>query len=158
MNGEQQRSNMTERRKKPGRPATRAKAARAVTATRRTDARPAKKTAKKAVKKKVAKRVKAAPKLSAEQAAAKKALEKQVKGISREIDKAEREAKKALRSAEKRYRGVLGQLKSDRAKLQQRLKTLAAQGENAFDEIKIGVEGAYRELSEAVVKAYGHFK
>ncbi|MDR3498274.1 MAG: hypothetical protein P4L72_03505 [Parvibaculum sp.] len=150
---------MTERRKKPGRPATRAKAARAVTATRRTDARPAKKTAKKAVKKKVAKPArKAAPKLSAEQAAAKKALEKQVKGISREIDKAEREAKKALRSAEKRYRGVLGQLKSDRTKLQQRLKTLAAQGENAFDEIKIGVEGAYRELSEAVVKAYGHFK
>jgi len=81
-----------------------------------------------------------------------------VKGVSREIDKAEREAKKALKVAEKRYRGMLAQLKTDRAALQKRLKALASQGESAFDEIKIGVEGAYKELSEAVVKAYGHFK
>jgi len=131
-----------------------------VVKTRRTGARVAGKAKKKVAKaaRSAKPRKKLAPKLSAEQAAAKKMLEKQVKGISREIDKAEREAKKVLRASEKRYRGVLGQLKADRAKLQQRLKTLAAQGENAFDEIKLGVEGAYRELSDAVVKAYGHFK
>lgn len=105
-----------------------------------------------------AKKAKTAPRLSAEQAAARKALEKQVKGVSREIDKAEREAKKSLRDAEKRYRGILSGLKADRARLQKRLQTLASQGENAFDEIRAGVEAAYRELSEAVVKAYGHFR
>ncbi len=97
-------------------------------------------------------------KLSPEQAKAKKALEAQVKTISRDIDKAEREAKRALKAAEKRYRSLLAQLKTDRGKLQQRFKVLAGQGESAFDEIKIGVEGAYKELAEAVVKAYGHFK
>lgn len=178
---------MTERRRsgsgKTARtPAARTSAARAAAAKRRTAARPVKaaggadqarskagskarpKASAKAKPKAArgaagtAKKAKTAPRLSAEQAAARKALEKQVKGVSREIDKAEREAKKSLRDAEKRYRGILSGLKADRARLQKRLQTLASQGENAFDEIRAGVEAAYRELSEAVVKAYGHFR
>ena len=39
-----------------------------------------------------------------------------------------------------------------------RVAELAKQGEGAFDEIKTGVEGAYKELSEAVMRAYGHFR
>lgn len=53
---------------------------------------------------------------------------------------------------------MLKQLKADRARLKKRMGELARQGEGAFDEIKSGVEGAYKELSEAVVRAYGHFR
>ena len=53
---------------------------------------------------------------------------------------------------------MLKQLKADRSRLAKRAAELARQGEGAFDEIRTGVEGAYKELSEAVVRAYGHFK
>ena len=53
---------------------------------------------------------------------------------------------------------VLKQLKADRTRLRVRLAELTKQGEGAFDEIKHGVEGAYKELSDAVGRAYGHFR
>lgn len=118
---------------------------------------PAKKGAAKApVKKKAA--VKAQPKLTPERTKIRRDLEKQIAKLSKEVDKAEKEAKKALKVTERRYGGVLKQLKADRARLQVRMSQLAKQGEGAFDEIKTGVEGAYKELSEALIKAYGHFR
>ena len=74
------------------------------------------------------------------------------------MDKAEKEARKALKETEKRYSGLLKQLKADRARLRARLSDFAKQGEGAFDEIRTGVEGAYKELSDAVIRAYGHFR
>lgn len=113
--------------------------------------------AKKTVARKPAAK-KAAPKLTPEKTKMRRDLEKQIAKLSKEVDKAEKEAKKALKVTERRYVGVLKQLKADRARLQVRMSQLAKQGEGAFDDIKTGVEGAYKELSEAVVKAYGHFR
>lgn len=96
-------------------------------------------------------------KLTARQMAAKKKLETYVRTVSRDIDKVEREGRKALQKAEAQYKITLATIKADRAKLEKQMRSLAGKGEHAFDDVKKGVEAAYKDLSLAARKAYRRF-
>jgi len=115
-----------------------------------------KKVAKKASIKKAAAK-KAAPKVSAKQVSQQKKIAEQVKTVSKEIDRIEREGQKMLKQAEKRYNSTIKSLKGERAKLEKQAGTLATKGELAFEDVRKGVDAAYKDLAKAVKQAYKHF-
>lgn len=75
-----------------------------------------------------------------------------------ERNKFEAKAQHITAEARKTFEAEMAELQKLRREMKEKIIDLEVAGENAWDDVKIGAEEAWKALSKAVKKAGSHFK
>ena len=87
-----------------------------------------------------------------------KKLEAQLKEWEAKLDLLSAKAQKATADARIKYENELESLRSKRAAARKTLEELGKRSENAWEDMKVGAEKVWDEMSKAIDKAATRFK
>ena len=82
----------------------------------------------------------------------------QLDALNNKMDKLEAKADRLSGDAKAEIRQELDDLRASRAKVEEKLHELRSAGDAAWDDVKIGLEMAWKSLSESVDSATHRFK